>query len=133
VGHANLSNISDFFVKRLYAKGKLSVQETVDALQKAGETVHASEGSYDDPYMLAFALSEILTFMLGWEDGPIIEAVDLTDEQEPVLEAWLEDGEDAFGNADETLTALFDSIKWKFSPGWRKRYPDIPRLGSVTN
>lgn len=27
----------------------------------------------------------------------------------------------------------FDRIRWVFAPGWRNRYRDVPRLGSVTH
>ncbi len=27
----------------------------------------------------------------------------------------------------------FDKIRWVFAPGWRKRYKEVPRLGSVTH
>jgi hypothetical protein len=44
MGHANLNNISDFFIRRLYAKGTLSIRACVEGLIARGETLHASEG-----------------------------------------------------------------------------------------
>lgn len=32
----------------------------------------------------------------------------------------------------ENCTA-FDAIEWRFTKGWRKRYRDVPRLGSISN
>jgi hypothetical protein len=53
VGHANLSNLSHFFVRRLYAVGKLSIHQAALAAQKAGQDLQASEGAYDDEGMLS--------------------------------------------------------------------------------
>jgi hypothetical protein len=36
------------------------------------------------------------------------------------------------GDEDEDFDVL-DNIPWRFAPGWRKRYRDIPRLGNVTH
>lgn len=35
MGHANVSNLSQFFVRRLYAKGTLSISECVEAMTAA--------------------------------------------------------------------------------------------------
>ncbi len=51
MGHANLSNLSEFFIKRLYAKGVLSIHDCVVAMQAKGVKLHASEGDYEDDYM----------------------------------------------------------------------------------
>jgi hypothetical protein len=63
VGHANLSNLSNFFINRLYAKGSLSISECIEALQAAGETLHASEGEYDEDSMLAMGLIDIVHYL----------------------------------------------------------------------
>ncbi len=91
MGHANVSNISNLFVNRLYAKGKLSIAECVAALSKAGETVHASEGEYDDESMLGLMVVHVIHYLTrkdptrhGYSGprrgGPWIE---------PALTAWL--------------------------------------------
>jgi hypothetical protein len=140
VGHANLSNVSDFFVKRLYAKGRLSVKDCSDAMQKAGETIHASEGEHDEPYMLRMGLEDVIRFMLEFDrdDGPdpIIEPIDPTREQRALLRKWRhgdfsdwDSGDDGEGGE----YGAFDAIEWKFAPGWRKRYPKIPKLRNVTH
>lgn len=63
MGHANVSNISDFFVNQLYTKGAMSINEMVDALAKAKETVHASEGEYDDLYMLDMVVCQVIDYL----------------------------------------------------------------------
>ena len=63
MGHARVDNISHFFVKRLYAKGKLSIHDCTQALVKAGETVHASEGEYEEDYMLSMMLSQYIHYL----------------------------------------------------------------------
>ena len=65
MGHAYLANICNFFITRLYAKGKLSTTECIEGLQKKGETLHAAEGEYEDDYMLAMGLWDVISFLTG--------------------------------------------------------------------
>jgi hypothetical protein len=147
MGHANLANLSDFFVRRLFAKGKLTVKECSDAMVKAGVTYNASEGQYDEPYMLRMGLEDILRFMIDPEDmgyrfrkgqpeTAIIEPVRLTKRQKELLRQWKHcdsDEWDSGDNGDGGEYGEFDVIEWKFAPGWRKLYPEIPKLGNVTH
>jgi len=152
MGYANYTNLSRFFVRRLYAKGKLSMKEAVDAAVNAKETMHASECDYPEPYMLGMAFEEIVWFLLkSHSDGTkknkgffekdcscsrVVEPVEpLTDEQKNVLELWHDNDSSwpGVGDEPEGNYATLDSIQWKFCKGWRKRYPDIPLLGNVTH
>jgi hypothetical protein len=147
VGHANLSNLSDFFVRRLFAKGKLSVKECSDAMVKAGVTFNASEGRCSEPYMLRLGLEDIISFMLdpeamgyrfrkGQPETAIIEPVGLTERQKELLSEWKRGDAsnwDSGDDGDGGEYGEFDAIVWKFAPGWRKLYPDIPKLGNVTH
>lgn len=163
MGHAYLENISTFFVKRLYAKGRLSVRDCADALQKAGEQLQAAEGKYDEPYMLRMGLEDVVRFLsnahplpdivdriaeLGKpakkgkrkrkktdDETPVIEPVDLTAEQRRILRQWERNEIDDWDCGDDGDTGeygIFDSIEWRFGPGWRERYPEgIPTLDHV--
>lgn len=138
MGHANLSNISDFFIKRLYAKGKLSIKECADALQEAGETLHASEGEYEDLYMLRHGLMDVVQFLRdeGKQWPIVIPHKDTTPTQHDILRQWEDGNMDDWdcgddGNGGEY--GIFDSIQWVFGPGWRQKYRDIPRLGNITH
>lgn len=152
MGHANLRNISDFFIKRLYAKGKLSIREAIDAMVEKGETLHASEGEYEEPEMLGMGLEEVVNFLRSYDirrevapevrkrvevpDGGIIEPVSLTKEQEKILWQWDNHQSGKWDTGDDGKSGeygILDSIQWKFAKGWRKVYPDIPRLGNVTH
>jgi hypothetical protein len=197
VGHANLSNISDFFVNRLYAKGALSIADCAAALAAAGETLHASEGEYEDDSMLRMGLVDIVYYLSCTDPtrhgfsgpeggGPWIvpelsvwlgpkksvsrearrlldacleepldhlryavaadkltdegkqewaEAVRLAGRRAEALGQWHEGSDDQWDyNEDGTGTGdVFDGIPWRFAPGWRKRYRDVPRLGNVTH
>lgn len=143
MGHANLSNISRFFVKRLFAKGTLSIGECTAALEKAGEQIHASEGSYSEPYMLSTMLAEVIHYMYHYKGAPVVELkrsdyvqypivvpVLDTPEKERLMQQWLDQGE---GEWDEPEYSAFDQIGWRFGKGWRKRYPEIPILAEFTN
>ena len=63
MGHANLSNISKFFVRRLYAKGRLSIRECCQQLVNAGEELHASEGRYKDEEALAIGVVDVVHYL----------------------------------------------------------------------
>lgn len=149
MGHASYHNLSDFLVKYLYAKGKVSIKMAVENFQKRypEDGVRASEGVYTDEFMLAMAFEEIIGWWQSWSDGrrgdyrtpdtpnPIVVPVNLTDKQKDALRAWdagnLEDTQD-WTDFDNNRTH-FDTILWSFGPGWRKKYPDIPKLGNVTH
>lgn len=142
MGHANYSNLSRFFVRRLYAKGKLSIASCVEAMQKAGEEVQASEGGYKDEYMLAMALTEILAFLHGQLDGvvppqreKIVEPSELAGEQKWAYDHFANNTQwDLPYDEQERFFSWLDSIEWKYGKGWRKQYPDgIPLLGNVTH
>ena len=141
MGHANLTNVSTFFTRRLYAKGKLSIIECAKALAEKRETIHASEGEYEDEEMLRQGLADVILYLYdNWhienhrkKHDPIIEPI-ITNEQEgKVFEQWDTD-DDAimdWGLGDEY--EVFDNIQWKFTKGWRKRVNDIEPLGGVTH
>lgn len=137
MGHANLTNISLFFNTRLYAKGKLTIAECVTALVAAGETLHASEGEYEDAYMLAIGLEDVIRFLrldhpvdpgdtLG-EAMPVIVPFEPTAVQGAVLEILRQEGGPV--NRDE----IFEGIRWAYNKSWRNRFPKIPVLTNVTH
>lgn len=147
MGHANLRNISDFFVKRLYESGKLSVKECSDAMEKARVSYHASEGKHTEPYMLRMGLEDVLRFLIdpegmgyqrraGQPSGPIVVPVTPTPRQKKLLADWKRcDTEDwdCGDDGDGGDYGEFDAIKWRFSAPWLKLYPKIPKLGSITH
>lgn len=147
MGHADLSNISRFFVKRLHERRKLTLKECSDAMEKARVRYHASEGKHAEPYMLRMGLEDVLRFMLdpaadGYRFRPgqprtaIVEPVKLTTRQRKLLAEWkrgdLEDW-DCGDDGDGGKYGEFDAIEWKFARGWRKLYPHIPKLGMMTH
>lgn len=141
MGHANLTNISEAFNRQLYAKGTVTIAEVAAHCGKHGETVHASEGEYDEDYMIRMSLENVLDFLLSHDEdegGPFIVAVDMTPEQEKIYKEWRSGkvcmdwdcGDD--GNGGQY--GILDSIKWRFAPGARKKYPnDLPVLGNFSN
>lgn len=149
MGHANLSNISDFFIRRLYAKGKLSVRECVDALEKSGEAIHASEGLYHERPMLSMGTEEVVAFLAGQpnylahvicchkQDFPFIVPHEMSSEQAALFQLWWDEGVgsdwDCGDDGEGGDYGVFDSIRWKYAPGKRRLYPEIPGLGNVTH
>lgn len=63
MGHAHLKNLSEFFVRRLYAKGSMTIQECCTAMLNAGEKLHTSEGEYEDGDMLMMGLADIVHYL----------------------------------------------------------------------
>ena len=144
MGHANLSNLSEFFIRRLYAKGKLSVQEATDAAIAKNEKLSASEGDYEDSYMVSFGFEQIVEFLLEpvhkinrkSKPSSVIEVCDydsLTEEQQRVFDLWMKNSDEIMNWDSEKEYQILDSIRFKFADGWRKVYPDIPMLSYVTN
>lgn len=133
MGHANLDNMSRLFVRQLYAKGSLTIRQAVEVAVKRGETVHASEGELSDESMVAMGLEQVVHFL---QQEGVIQCFDLTDQQQKILEQW-QDGDitnwDCGDDGRSGEYGMLDSIQWRYAPGWRKRYPNIPLLGNVTN
>jgi len=138
MGHGHVKPHCEFFLKRLYAKGKLSIRECAQAMKDAGMKYLASEGEYDEPWMLEWAVSDIVGYYLDYREVTIngvqhsvIEPVTpLKKEQAEMLEQWLDH---CFPADEEGAHEAFDTIQWKFSKGWRKRFKDIPLLENVTH
>jgi hypothetical protein len=146
MGHANVANLSEFFVKRLYAKGKLSIREAVKKLQEKGETLHAGEGEISEDYALAMGLEDVIRYLLSYHEtkvgtgkrklNPVIEPVNMSKEQEHVFSEWMDPqadisrwdcGNDGTGGE----YGILDSIEFRYREGWRQRYKEIELLDYV--
>jgi len=129
----------EFFIRRLYAKGKLSIR---DAYQVAAKEQLASS-CHDDLNCVeaecSSPISQAVYHLLEEKEarnvgpgvafpaGPILVPVEMTPEQEKVLAEWRSDeGGDWACAFDEGEYLVLDTIKWKFGPGWRNLYPEIP-------
>ena len=150
MGHASVGNIAQFWLRRLYAKGKLTIKDCVDAMVKAGEQLAASEGYYSDDYMLEMGLTEVINHLVShqpvtWVKNRLIHGAvepvveDMTKRQKEIFAEWM-DGDkvgDWDGDVDneESQYAIFASIPWRFAPGWRGRYmrDEIKYLTHFTN
>lgn len=145
MGHANLTNISEVFVDLLCKQESVSVAEVVAELQRRGETVHASEGEYDDPYMLSYSCENVLEHLLerhgttartpDRKKAPIVEAVEpLTRMQEQILKEWHDGETDDWEDGEDREYAVLGSIRWRRTPTWAKVARNrIPLLGDFTN
>lgn len=143
MGHASVTNLSDRLIKQLYAKGQISIQEVADDCIKRGETLHASEGRYEERYMICLGLEDCVRWLLLPQKPtpkskavPVIEVCEMTEEQTKVYNEWIGDGGDDWDSGDDGMGGeygMLDSIKWKFAPGWRKRYPEIESLDRVSH
>jgi hypothetical protein len=139
--HTDVTDIATLFVKRMYAKGKLSIADFRKVLNVyfAGQCkdrgcsgacdcheIHGTHGFIHDAvyYMVHYVEKTIK----GPRIGVVRPVGPLTKDQQYVLGLWYLNpynpeitGEDG----PKGLNTL-ESIEWKFAPGWRKRYPEIP-------
>ena len=136
MGHATLTNLSEAFIRQIYAKGEISIKEVADHCIKHQIYLQASEGEYEDEFMICYGLEEVARFLLDDEDGgPYIEPTNLTPERENIYNQWTQDKTDDWDpGAEDKEFFILDSIKWKFCKGVRKTYPDgIPILRYHSN
>lgn len=148
MGHANLTNISTFFVDLVHARGTVTIREVVTELARAGEGVHASEGLLTDPYMLSYACEEVVHFLLERHGltartpqrkrTPVLEPVEpLTPRQEEILRAWLDGDVDRWDSGDDGDGGEYgelDAIPWRLAAEWAAVEKDrIPLLTNHTN
>lgn len=132
MGHANLENISNFFLRMLGEDQVLvSINDCVKALQEAGETFYDSEGDYNEEYMLAASLEGVVEHLLNYPEGPVIKPY-ITfsqDEQRNLYEQWKTPGySDDWG---EKEYQVFDEIEWTLETEWRNRYNEVEPLTIV--
>jgi hypothetical protein len=148
MGHANLTNISVFFIDQLVEKRTVTIREVVSGLRKAKEAVHASEGLLTDRSMLGYSVENVVGFLLERhgttartperKKKPVIEPVEpLTKRQEKLLQEFCE-GDignwDCGKNGEGGEYGAFDRIKWKLTKTWESIPKDqIPVLGRFEN
>lgn len=126
MGHANVKNLSVFFIKRLYAKGKITLREAIEGAMAKGLTLNASEGAYDDEDMVGMGLEVCASWL---QEKGVIEPHEPTKAQKLALER----ADDRTSELNEEDYKALDSIQWKFAPGWRRKYPDLPILHYYEN
>ena len=129
----------ELFTRRLFAKGTLSIR---DAYQVAARKMAEER---DDPDLngleaecslpMARAVAHLLEEKetrrvkagVAFPEGPILVPAHLSLGQERVLAEWMgPDGEGWECAYDEGEYLVLDTIEWKFGPGWRSLYPEIP-------
>lgn len=127
MGHANVKNLSEFFVRQIRARGGISLREAIRGAVAHGLTLNASEGPYDDAGMIGMGLEVVAAWM--YEDQGIIEPCHpLMPSQKAALDAW-HDG--TILDRPELHRAL-DTISWRLTREWRGR-SDIPLLEYFEN
>ncbi len=151
-------NIGEFTIRRLYAKGKLSLKEIGDAYIEAnpscipvaptGSAFPKRRAAAKYRTQVAEGLDADLRFWLAldpaayrprlsWEKNPVLVPADvLTSREADVLHQWMDGNLDDIRNLSGQMVLdqrILDGIRWKFGPGWRNRYnsKDIPYRGQT--
>lgn len=119
MGHANLRNISRI-VNSMLHKAPSTIREIVDELERRKQKFHASEGLYDERYMLSMGVQHIATVLFMEK---CIEPVSLTRTQRRLFKQWERNEEDDWDSGDDGdggEFGVFDSIRWR---ALKKRLP----------
>jgi len=87
MGHANVSNLYNLFIRRVYAAGRLSIAEAVELAIEKEEWFHASEGDYEDRSMLAMGFEHVIS-ELRRSTNPVLVPWVLSITQRCVLRKW---------------------------------------------
>lgn len=128
MGHANVKNLSEFFVEQIHVRGGISLRQAIRAAVARGLTLNASEGPYSDEGMIGMGLEVVAAWM--YEDQGIIEPCrPLMPRQQEALAAW--HAETIHDRPD--LYRWLDTIAWRFTKEWRGKYPNIPLLEYFEN
>jgi len=129
----------DLFLRRLYARGRLSIRdayrvaarEEMRGMSDPDVSCVEAECSLPVARAVAHLLEEPETRRVRpgvtCPGGPVlVPAGELTEEQARVLEVWRTEGEQWACGYDEGPCLVLDTIEWRFGPGWRSLYPEIP-------
>lgn len=137
--------LHEMFLRRLYAKGKLSINDMVLHMKKnlipysrgldpwySGGALNPDEFAqwWEHNWHLYHIILEELCFswwLRSYKQNPGQQIVPVfRNKEEETLFLDFEAGHLDFSYVEET--EAFDNIQWKFAPGWRKRYKEIPVL-----
>jgi len=138
MGHAYIKNLNDIFLKKIYAKGKVSLRECIDYCIKNKIPLHASEGNYFEEYMLQLGFAEVVLFHAhSWNENrhrPNVEPIIENDAQLKVISEFNRNGLSDIYESDND-GKIFESIQWKFTKQTRKMYIDktIPIVENMEN
>ncbi len=108
MGHARITNISQFSSRFIRRPEGATVKEIVDELEAKKQAVHASEGLYYERYMLSMTSESYVSWLL---ENKLIEPKDLTEEQKKILAQWTSSSNEIF-NWDIKEYDILDSIRW---------------------
>jgi hypothetical protein len=140
MGHAYVKNLSDILLKRIYAKGRVSIEELVDYCVNNKVPLNASEGDYYEGYMIELGLSHLILFHAKkWcknKHRPNLEPIAENERQEELIKRFHKSGLSDLGDSDNIEDwNEFRKIKWKFTQGTRKMYLDktIPIIVNIEN
>lgn len=144
MGHAYVKNLNDILMRKIYAHGKISINELIEWCIENKEWLHASEGDYKDKSMLSYAFEELVLFHSHkWNQNnhrPNIEPIPENEEQIEMIKEFMKNGiseklSEYYDENDDCYIRKFDDIKWKFTPGTRKMYIDktIPAMHHLEN
>ncbi len=146
MGYLSTKHLGNLFLRRLYAKGKLSVTDMVEYCKEncipyttgiqpwySGGSLEGEEWESfwkDNWHLYNMGLEHLLFgwWFHSWNECPGQQLVPVFETREQEITFLdFEAGHIDWGCSEEELEIL-DSIKWKFAPTWRKRYKEIPVL-----
>jgi|TARA_R110000824_G_scaffold119260_2_gene273288 hypothetical protein len=119
------TEISIAFLRRIYAKGSLSIAQARDAF--ADQWGDLPEGGGDLNYHLQFSLAHYLGELPSYSvpSTPILVADPQTDAQREALDMWDKCSRDWVCIPDDFDWDTWEAVPYRFAPGWRRCYKTI--------
>ncbi len=121
MGHFHSTNLDTLLLKQIRKNGSMSINEAVKLAEKKKEVFHASEGLYDEKYMIQMGFETLI--FIHTERGEL-EPVLSTSKEKKAFRLWrnneLEDSWDDNGESIGYL-AVVDSLQFKFSANIKKK------------
>lgn len=109
------------FIRRLYAKGSLSIHDAAEAFadewHDQGEKRGHAEAMCE--HHLQMGVGHFLGVTYSSQRDQILMPDPQTDEQRKAWEDWSSHG---ISDSDDEWNQHWNEIPWRFSPGFRRRY-----------
>lgn len=126
MGHFHSENLDKLLLRQIRTKGSASINDLVALAEKKKEVLHASEGTYDEKYMIQMGFETLVSIHVELEQ---LEPILSTSREKKAFRLWLDNelNDSWDGNGESTgYLAILDSIQFKFSDKVKKsKYLEI--------
>jgi len=126
MGHFHSANLDKLLLRQIRTKGSASIDDVVALAQKKKQVLSASEGTYDEKYMIQMGFETLVSIHV--ERGEL-EPILSTSREKKAFRLWknneLEESWDDNGESIGYL-AILDALQFKFTDKIKKtKYLDM--------